>query len=298
MTRRTLARLPAAVLAVAAASCTAADPPPAPLADHAKHAALAWAAYTRATPADLAAAVKHADDCIGEFEGAANRKQVELSASKDPVPNGVVTDEQRLAVLKHGPINDVATCYYVKARAAAKLGQTDVAAAAAAAAERYPSARCWDPKGWLWSPAEAAARFKRRPDRADDPPHQAYAADGWEEFERGRFDAAAKLADRCVAEFLAKAQEAEAALAKAGTTYPTGEVPPAVKAAIMANAVLNDVGACLIIRGRSAEALGDRAAAVRAYRSAVGLGRSRVWDPRGWFWAPAETATDRLVFLR
>ena len=302
MSAARLVRASAGALALVALSCAvpvSGDPPPAaepPL--HVKETGLAWAAYLKGAPADLEAAIKHADACIGEFEGAANRKQVELAARKEPIANGVVTDEQRIAVLKHGPVNDVATCYYIKARAAAKLGRKAEAAEALAAAERYTTARCWDPKGWLWSPADAAALFKRRPDIADRAPHEVYAIEGWAAIEERQYEKAAKLADRCVTEFLPAATTMEQALAKAGKTFPVGEVSDQVKTAILANGVLNDVSSCLVIRGQAAEALRDKPAAVKAYKAAVALPRGRCWDPRGWFWSPAEKASDRLAVLR
>src|SRR5438270_355496 len=158
-----LLRSTAAVVVAVSIACLiapAADPPlPPPL--HEKETALAWEAYAKG---DYQEAIKHADVCIQEFRGAAARKQAELDAKKESVPNGGVTDEQRKAVHQNGPINDVAAAYYVKGRSAHKLGQKDEALKAMAAAEKFPAGRAWDPKGpWFWSPAEAAERFRRDP---------------------------------------------------------------------------------------------------------------------------------------
>jgi tetratricopeptide (TPR) repeat protein len=298
MSMHRLLRSSAAVVfavSIAGLLAPAADPPlPPPL--HEKETTLAWEAYAKG---DYQEAIKHADICIQEFRGAAARKQAELDAKKEPVPNGSVTDEQRKAIHQNGPINDVAAAYYVKGRSAHKLGQKDEALRAMAAAEKLPAGRSWDPNGpWFWSPAEAAARFRGDPARADDPPHQCYTADAWAALNGGEYAKAARHADRCATEFLRPAQVMEQNLARAGKNFPTGAVNEATRKEILANGVLNDVGAALYVRGRAAEATGDKPAAVRAYRTVVQLPRARCWDPRGWFWSPAEAAADRLAILR
>lgn len=295
MSARRLLRAPAGALALFAAACTA-QPAPEPPA-HERETALAWAAYARGTPADLEAAIRHADACVKQYQGTATRKQAELAAKKEQPAVGVVSEAVKWAVLKHGPINDVGACLYIKLRAAAKLGRAADSAAAGAAVEQLPAARCWDPKGWLWSPADAAALFKRRPDLADKAPHEWYTAEAWAAVKTRDFATAAKFAARCTDEFFPSALAMDEALGKAGNDPATGEVSDATKKAIFANAVLNDVASCAFIRGEAFEELKDTAAAIRAYRDARRLPRGRCWDPNGWFWSPAEAAGDRLVAL-
>jgi len=62
-------------------------------------------------------------------------------------------------------LNDVGTCYFIEAQIRER--QRDAAAAAAAykkLASSYRFAQCWDPKGWFWRPAEAAAEKVKQMD--------------------------------------------------------------------------------------------------------------------------------------
>lgn len=275
------------------ASCQAAPPLDPP--EHEKETAAAWLAFKGG---DVRGAIRHADVCIREFRGAANRRQKELDDKKELVPSGRVNAAQKEAIFKNGPLNDVATCYYIKALSAARLGQRAATAAALLEAAKYPAARAWDPRGWFWAPAVAAEQFRTNPELAGKPPHEAYAALTWAAFNRGAHAIAIKHADRCIAEFHQAAQEMEQDLAKRNIRLPTGEVDEATKQAIFENGLLNDVAVCLLLKGQSAEARGDRRGAVAAYRDAAKLSRARSWDPRGWFWSPAEKSGDRLEVLR
>jgi hypothetical protein len=61
---------------------------------------------------------------------------------------------------------------------------------------------------------------------------------------------------------------------------------------------LNDVGTCLFIEGQVHEKAGQTAAAIEAYRTlADELKFSQCWDPKGWFWRPAEAAAGRIKQL-
>ena len=61
---------------------------------------------------------------------------------------------------------------------------------------------------------------------------------------------------------------------------------------------LNDVGTCLFIEGQVHEKAGRKAEAVAAYSRLTGsLGFAQCWDPKGWFWHPAEAAAARVKQL-
>jgi tetratricopeptide (TPR) repeat protein len=116
----------------------------------------AWQAFNNGTFEEAIAA---ADRCISEFRDAADEQQAELTRSKTPLPPvGEVTDVEKKAIDKRGLLNDVATCYWIQARAAQNLKRTDEARAAYQAAMNYTHARCWDPAGTFWSPADDARR--------------------------------------------------------------------------------------------------------------------------------------------
>jgi hypothetical protein len=75
----------------------------------------------------------------------------------------------------------------------------------------------------------------------------------------------------------------------------TGRVPSTQRSAILANGLVNDVGTCYFIKGRSLEHLGHSDQAQDAYQAATNFPYARTWDPRGeFFWSPAEAAAGRL----
>jgi hypothetical protein len=88
------------------------------------------------------------------------------------------------------------------------------------------------------------------------------------------------------------------ALSTQGVQLPVGAVSDDMKQKIFENGLLNDVATCWFIRGRSAEESGDRISAIRAYQEATKLTYGRCWDPKGWFWSPAEACADKLEDLR
>jgi hypothetical protein len=62
---------------------------------------------------------------------------------------------------------------------------------------------------------------------------------------------------------------------------------------------LNDVGTCLFILGKVAEAQGLKKEAWTAYQKVVNsYGYAQCWDKGGWFWQPAVAAKERLAALK
>jgi hypothetical protein len=93
--------------------------------------------------------------CISQFERKADKDQSLLESNHTPdPPTGAVSKAQKEEIVKHGPLNDVATSYYIKARSAEALGQTELTLSAYRKACRYTYARTWDTRGWFWSPSE------------------------------------------------------------------------------------------------------------------------------------------------
>lgn len=61
---------------------------------------------------------------------------------------------------------------------------------------------------------------------------------------------------------------------------------------------LNDVGACLYIRGMAYEGMGKNDSAMADYKKLLDkVSFAQVWDPQGWFWKPADAAQQRLDVL-
>jgi tetratricopeptide (TPR) repeat protein len=119
-----------------------------------KATAAAWEALNGE---QFEAAIKHADECIDEFRGAARRLQEKLEKDKATLPTGTVDEQQKQKIFSNGLLNDVGTCYFIKGKAAEKLGRKDDAMHAYEEAKKLTYARTWDPNGWFWSPSEGAA---------------------------------------------------------------------------------------------------------------------------------------------
>ena len=115
----------------------------------------AWAAFGKG---DYSAAIRSAEACTDEIGPEADREQAALEKGGTPFPpTGAVSKEESATILARGALNDAATCYYIKGRAAEKLGRKEQAQVAYLNAAWYTYARTWDPSGWFWSPTEAAS---------------------------------------------------------------------------------------------------------------------------------------------
>jgi hypothetical protein len=111
----------------------------------------AWNAFNNN---QFAEAISFAQECIDKWESAAVRQQSELTQAP---PNGKVTDDEKKTIFANWAVNDVGTAYFIKAMALENLGKTTESKEAYEKAISFPYARCWDPKGRFWSPAEVAS---------------------------------------------------------------------------------------------------------------------------------------------
>jgi tetratricopeptide (TPR) repeat protein len=91
-------------------------------------------------------AVKYTEKCTQLYE----KKAREMQASLSSKPSSDVVND-------YWALNDVGTCYFIRGEALTKLRQYKEALAAYKVVkdELYYS-QCWDPKGWYWSPSDAA----------------------------------------------------------------------------------------------------------------------------------------------
>ena len=123
--------------------------------------------------------------------------------------------------------------------------------------------------------------------------------EAWDAYGKGQYDRAIEKAQECIDEFLGAADRLEKTLkSQHAPLPPTGEVSSEKeKKGIFANGPLNDVATCFYIKGRSLEATKHTEEARQAYKAAMKYAYARTWDPHGWFWSPAEGASDRLATL-
>lgn len=130
---------------------------------------------------------------------------------------------------------------------------------------------------------------------ADAPPHEAYALAAWKAFGNREFRKAITHADECIREFHLDATQEQKSLKAKNSQVPLGQVSDAQKQTIHKSGVLNDVAACLYIKGRAATALSEAAVAREAFTALDALPDARAWDERGWFWSPLEAAKRFMV---
>ncbi len=92
------------------------------------------------------AAVRYTEKCVELYEAEARKMQASMTAK---APKDKVHD--------YWALNDVGTSYFIQGEALLKLGRKDEAIAAfKVVRDELWFAQTWDPKGWFWSPAEAA----------------------------------------------------------------------------------------------------------------------------------------------
>jgi tetratricopeptide (TPR) repeat protein len=146
------------VLALAAASAFVFLPSIFQLAELPRHAVLAAQAGEALDAGRNEEVIDLAQECIDSFEPAARRLQEDLERTQPDLPTGSVSRAVRDEILNHGPLNDVAACYFYLGQAHRKLGQLDEARQAYESAAEFTFARVWEPKQEIfWPPAADAA---------------------------------------------------------------------------------------------------------------------------------------------
>lgn len=107
-------------------------------------------------------AIGKAKECVDQFGSSAMTEQKKLADANTALPpTGSVPDDQYKEIIARGTLNDVGTSWYIIGSSYEKLGNKEEAKKAYAQAAKFTYARCWDPKGWFWSPSqEASARLE------------------------------------------------------------------------------------------------------------------------------------------
>lgn len=123
----------------------------------------AWNAYNSGKYNN---AIKFADQCINDFGRKALAIQQECERKGIPAPpTGKTTDPEKDKIFNRGLLNDVATACFVKGSSAEFIYRENKsknksfrvkAEEAYRMACQYSYGRCWDPKGWFWSPCDEA----------------------------------------------------------------------------------------------------------------------------------------------
>ncbi|MBN1521964.1 MAG: tetratricopeptide repeat protein [Candidatus Aureabacteria bacterium] len=107
----------------------------------------------------------------------------------------------------------------------------------------------------------------------------------WSAFQTKDYDAVTAYADKCVSLFSKKALEQQASL----TDFAPADEANNYWA-------LNDVGACLFVKGKALKEQGKNDEAKKVFQSILdNYGYAQCWDPQGWFWKVADASKDELL---
>ena len=115
----------------------------------------------------------------------------------------------------------------------------------------------------------------------------------WNSYNAGHYEDAIAYAEKCAElyETEARAMQENLRLQGPSRTPPTADQ-------IHANWALNDVGTSYFIKAESLRELGRNDEALAAYKTVMNqFYYAQTWDPKGWFWKPAEAANPRVAQL-
>jgi tetratricopeptide (TPR) repeat protein len=112
----------------------------------------------------------------------------------------------------------------------------------------------------------------------------------WAALNSGDIEAVLAYTNKCIELYGEQAK----AMQKDMKDFVTGE-PKMVHA----KWALNDVATALYIQGEAYRKANMKDEATEAYKSIVdNYGFAQTWDPKGWFWKPAEAAKEKLAMLK
>jgi len=240
----------------------------------------AWEALAKD---DIEAVLAYTNKCIELYGEQAKKMQASLT--------GYVTGPNDL-VFQQWALNDVATSLFIQGEAYRKANMKDEAKEAyQKLISEYSYGQCWDTKGWFWKPAEAAQE-KLAALESDssvdfgDGSSEALTKKSWEALANNDLKAVEAFVNKCVDTFGEKAGEMQNSL----TGYPWES-----NEKIFSYWALNDVGTCLFIKGEAYRNADQVENAKKAYQELIDkYSYAQCWDPKGWFWKPAEAAQQKL----
>ena len=109
----------------------------------------------------------------------------------------------------------------------------------------------------------------------------------WEALGEGRYEDAVKYTEKCAELYEEEARKMQASL----SAKPSSDVVNEYWA-------LNDVGTCYFIMGEALTKLRKDTEALAAFIVVRDeLYYSQAWDPKGWYWAPADAAYPKIEML-
>ncbi len=232
---------------------------------------------------NLDAILAYTNKCIELYAGQAKKMQDSLQA----YPQG--SNDQ---IFAYWALNDVATSLFIQGEAYRKAEKLDEAKAAyKRAVNEFTYGQAWDPQGWFWKPAEAAKEKLAMLESGSKLDFGNYSSShlttqAWKAMADNDLDSVLSYTNKAQELYGVKAKEMQESL---------NEYPWESKEKIFEYWALNDVGTSLYIEGESFKKAGKSKEAKEAYQKLVDeYYYAQCWDPKGWFWKPAEAAQQAL----
>ena len=232
---------------------------------------------------DLEAVLAYTNKCMELYGEQAN----EMQASLKGYATGT-NDE----IFAYWGLNDVATALFIQGEAYRQVNMMEEAAATyKKIIDEYSFSQCWDPKGWFWKPAEAAKEKLAMIESGSTVDFGDYTSStmttkAWEALGSKDLESVKAYTNKVIELYEQKAHEMQNSL----TEYPWES-----KEKIFSYWALNDVGTSLFIKGEALRNAGNKEDAKVAYKKLVDeFYYAQCWDPKGWFWKPAEAAQQKL----
>ncbi len=243
-----------------------------------KSATLTTKAWAALEAKDWVSVEAYTEKCITLYTKQALKQQSELTA----IPPKEVAST-------YWALNDVATCYFIRAKALQIQGQNEQAKKyAKMVVDEFSYAQCWDKQGWLWSVASACNDLIMT--LGTDIDFGTYTSEelvrkAWESMGSEKLDNAIVYAKKCISLYAKDAKKQQEVL----TNY-------APKDQAFNNWALNDVGTAHFILGEVYSKKQQWKEAVENYNACVNeYLYSQCWDPKGdFFWKPAVACRGKL----
>ena len=244
---------------------------------------LATKAWNALDQNDIESVLAYTNKCIQMYAGEAKKMQGSLKE----YPTGKNDD-----IFKWWALNDVATSYYIQGLAYMKANMKDEAKEAFnKVINEFSYGQAWDTKGWFWKPAEAAKDQLGIIESGLTIDFGNYTSSeltvkAWGALAENSVKSVELYVNKNVQLYSVKAKEMQASLK---------EYPWESKEKILNFWALNDVGTSLFILGEAYRTAGKKDEAIKAYKQVINdYFYSQCWDPKGWFWKPAEAAQQKL----
>jgi tetratricopeptide (TPR) repeat protein len=232
---------------------------------------------------NLEAVLAYTNKCVELYAGQAKKMQSSLEA----YPEG-----SNDKIFSYWALNDVATSLFIQGEAYRKADKLEEAKAAyKRAVDEFTYGQAWDTQGWFWKPAEAAKEKLAMIESGSKLDFGDYSSSflttqAWKALGENDVEAVNTYVNKVVELYTVKAKEMQESLS---------EYPWESKEKIFEYWALNDVGTSLYIKGESLKKAGKSKEAKDAYQKLVDeYFYAQCWDPKGWFWKPAEAAQQAL----